>query len=107
MSMDIEGAEFVALRDFPFDEYTFSAMTIERNSKDYLTLRKMLLSRGYKLAMNYCADDFYYHESLDYRPELSTRVETGLRKIAQDLFEREPALTIRRAARRMGIHRSK
>ena len=31
MSIDIEGHEFIALKDFPFDNYIVRAMTIEHN----------------------------------------------------------------------------
>lgn len=105
MSMDIEGAEYLALKDFPFDQYTFLCMTIERNSRHYITLRRLLLSHGYRLAKNYCIDDFYYHPSVAYRPGLLTRLTTGVRRIVHDIYDREPALTARRLARGLK-HRS-
>jgi hypothetical protein len=99
MSMDIEGAEYLALKDFPFDQYRFLCMTIERNSRHYLALRRLLFSHGYRLAANYCIDDFYYHPSVAYRPRLATRLTTGARRIAHEIYDREPALTARRLAR--------
>ena len=32
-SLDVEGAEFRIMRDFPFDEYTFSTICVEKNSR--------------------------------------------------------------------------
>lgn len=101
LSMDIEGAEHLALKDFPFDQYTFLCMTIERNSRHYLALRRLLMNHGYRLAANYCIDDFYYHPSVAYRPDLSTRLATGARRIANEIYDREPALTARRLGRRL------
>ena len=35
MSLDIEGAEWIALKDFPFDEFRILCMTVENNAKSY------------------------------------------------------------------------
>ncbi len=61
LSIDVEGAEDRILCDFPFDEYRFLCMTIERPKA---TLRDVLAKNGYlviKEIPNY--DVFYIHES--------------------------------------------
>ena len=68
-------------------------------SRHYLAVRRILFRHGYRLAANYCVDDFYYHPSIAYRPRLSTRLTTGARRIAHEFYDREPALTARRLAR--------
>ena len=47
LSLDVEGAEDAVLREFPFSNYTFGALTIERPSQ---LLQKLLASHGYQLA---------------------------------------------------------
>ena len=54
---------------------------------------------GYRLAANYCIDDFYYHPSVAYRPNFSNRLTTDARRIAHEIYDRKPALTARRLAR--------
>jgi FkbM family methyltransferase len=49
MSLDIEGAEWVALKDFPFEEFRILCMTIERGAKSYGKLRRKLRREGYRL----------------------------------------------------------
>src|SRR5688572_18299968 len=49
LSLDVEGAEWMVLKDFPFDQYSFHCMTIERGADEYLRLRKKLLRQGYRL----------------------------------------------------------
>ncbi len=99
MSMDIEGAEYLALKDFPFNRYKFLCMTIERNSRHYPDLQELLLGNGYRLARNYCIDDFYYDPSIAYRPSRFTRLVTSVRRTAHKFYVREPALTARRVVR--------
>lgn len=101
MSVDIEGAEWLALKDFPFHEYTFSCLTIERNAARYPDLRRLLERHGYRVTENYCGDDFYVHESLGYRAPASTRARTALRTQWRSLYGREPLRSARRVARRV------
>jgi FkbM family methyltransferase len=99
LSMDIEGSEWPALKDFPFGEYTFLTMTVERNSSHYLDLRRLLERNGYRVVENYCIDDFYVHESLGYQQGLATHAKTALRSALRAVYNREPLLSVRRAAR--------
>jgi FkbM family methyltransferase len=99
LSLDIEGAEWLALKDFPFDEFRILAMTIERGGRDYVRLARKLRGEGYRLAKVRGPDDFFYHESLDYRPSLSARMEAAILSTWHTLYFMEPFLTIRRAAR--------
>jgi hypothetical protein len=44
LSLDVEGAEYLVMHDFPFHDYTVQILTIERPSKQ---LRSLLKSHGY------------------------------------------------------------
>ena len=99
LSLDIEGAEWLALKDFPFDEYRILSMTIERGGREYLRLAKRLRSHGYRLARVAGPDDFFYHESLAYRPGIVERVAATIASIWNTVYFMEPFLSIRRTAR--------
>ena len=61
LSIDVEGAEDRVLRDFPFDEYRFSCMTVERPKPP---LRETLAEHGYELVREMRGlDAFYVHDS--------------------------------------------
>lgn len=61
LSVDIEGAEDRALLNFPFDQYTFRCITIERPSAQ---LRSRLQQEGYLLIKEIPdLDCFYIHSS--------------------------------------------
>jgi methyltransferase FkbM-like protein len=78
MSLDIEGAEWIALKDFPFAEFRILCMTIERGGKSYDKLRAKLRREGYQLVLAVIPDDFYVHESVNYQPTVAERVETQI-----------------------------
>jgi hypothetical protein len=101
LSLDIEGAEWVALKDFPFKEFRILCMTIERGGKAYDKLREKLLAEGYRLVRVSDPDDFYVHSSVDYRMPFRERMETALHSAWNTWYAREPLLTARRAARRV------
>jgi FkbM family methyltransferase len=62
LSLDVEGHEFEVLRDFPFRDYTFLAMVIERPQ---IELRTLLDSEGYiPVSRNQVGDIYYIHQSL-------------------------------------------
>ncbi len=61
LSLDVEGAEYRVLRDFPFERYTFSAMTIERPTP---VLHELLAARGYVLTKTRFFDGFYLSEAI-------------------------------------------
>lgn len=61
ISLDIEGAEEVALKGFPFDKYKVGAWTIEHNGEEpkRTNIRKLLEANGYRLYTQVVVDDFY------------------------------------------------
>lgn len=61
LNVDIEGAEYMALRDFPFDQYEFGAITIEHNNLEdrRAKIRELLLSNGYRLEWAIRDQDWY------------------------------------------------
>jgi hypothetical protein len=44
-SLDVEGAELIVMKDFPFDKYTFKFLTIERPKPELIDL---LQNQGYR-----------------------------------------------------------
>ena len=61
MSLDIEGAEFEALKGTAFDRYRFGAMAIEHNDEEpkRTEILTFLGARGYRRSHTYQQDDFY------------------------------------------------
>ena len=61
MSLDIEGAEFEALRSVPFDKYKFGALAIEHNYEEpkRRNIQVLLEGHGYKRSHTWYQDDFY------------------------------------------------
>lgn len=60
LSIDIEGAEYYALKNFPFHKYTFRAITIERPNK---LLQELLALKGYVVVKRIPDLDFFYVHS--------------------------------------------
>lgn len=69
-SLDVEGAETRVLRQFDFNKYTFSALTIERPSPE---LNQLLFDNGYVFVKNAHYDTFYVHKSLKTFDEVKKR----------------------------------
>tara|TARA_B110000858_G_C17620708_1_gene388852 strand:+ start:58 stop:735 length:678 start_codon:yes stop_codon:yes gene_type:complete len=64
LSLDVEGAEERVLTNFPFNKYTFLAMTIERPTPE---LEKVLFDNGYVFVMvskKLPFDTFYVHKTI-------------------------------------------
>jgi len=61
LNVDIEGAEYEALRVFPFDEYRFGAITIEHNNLEdrRAMIRDLLVKNGYRLEWAIRDQDWY------------------------------------------------
>ena len=61
MSLDIEGAEFEALRGFPFDHYKLGSIAIEHNNEEpkRTQIEELLKTKGYTKAHTWMQDDFY------------------------------------------------
>ena len=57
LSIDIEGAEWIALKNFPFEKYRFNCITIERPNKD---VRELLHKNGYIIVKEFEELDVYY-----------------------------------------------
>jgi hypothetical protein len=62
-SLDVEGAESMIMKNFPFDEYSFRFMTVERPKED---LKSLLKSHGYEYIQDLCkwGETFWVHESI-------------------------------------------
>lgn len=68
LSLDIEGAEYMVMKDFPFDKYKFKIMTVERPSQE---LSDLLFDNGYAYLAGNNEDGMetaWIH--LDYKDEL-------------------------------------
>ena len=61
LSLDVEGAEYDVLKNFPFDKYKFLTITIERPPEK---LNKLLFKNGYIFVKNHKVDTFYIHKDL-------------------------------------------
>jgi hypothetical protein len=61
LNVDIEGAEYTALSEFPFDQYTFGAITIEHNGLEgqRAKIRDLLVRNGYRLEWAIRDQDWY------------------------------------------------
>ena len=61
LNVDIEGAEYAALSNFPFDDYKFGAITIEHNNIEdrRAKLRELLVKNGYRLEWAIRDQDWY------------------------------------------------
>lgn len=61
MSVDIEGAEYPALKDFPFDKYRIGAFTIEHNNVEErrTAIRQLMEANGYHLEHAVLDQDWY------------------------------------------------
>ena len=88
LSLDVEGAEWLILKNFPFDEYSFRCMTIERGSNDYLRLRAKLLGQGYRLVKVGCTDDYWLHPSVPYRVPVPDMLNSWARRLVQPIKAR-------------------
>jgi FkbM family methyltransferase len=64
LSLDIEGSEFDALKDFPFSEYRFNLLTVERPPAK---LCQLLFDNDYLFVKNHKVDTFFAHKlCVDY-----------------------------------------
>lgn len=64
MSLDVEGAEEYIMKEFPFDEYKFLVMNVERPTKEVTAI---LLENGYRMLKEHqtaFGDTTWVHESL-------------------------------------------
>ena len=62
LSLDVEGAEGYIMKDFPFDRYRFSCLSIERPKDE---LRELLEKNGYKKVLDFKrGDTLWAHTSV-------------------------------------------
>jgi hypothetical protein len=61
VSLDIEGAEYEALKAFPFSKHTVGAFTIEHNYEEpkRTQIRELLARHGYRLVREHLVEDWY------------------------------------------------
>ena len=79
LSLDVEGAEYFVIKDFPFDRYTIKTMTIERPKQELVDL---FYTNGY---CYYLADQPVGHGNI-----VGVRVRTGLSEHDGRLFRMGP-----------------
>jgi hypothetical protein len=78
LSLDVEGAEYLIMKDFPFSEYKIRIMTIERPSND---LKKLLEDHDYM----HLRDFAWWGETLwAHKSEGLTKDHPKIRKIPYD-----------------------
>jgi FkbM family methyltransferase len=72
MSIDIEGAEYEALRGLSLDKYEVQAFDIEHNNEEpkRQLIRQLLETNGYTLVRSWYRDDFYVLHDLPYQFKL-------------------------------------
>ena len=85
ISLDVEGAEEFIMKDFPFDEYTFLTMTIERPKDE---LRALLETNGYRHVLDFRrGDTLWAHKSVyeqgkarveQHRQDIDTHIVAAL-----------------------------
>lgn len=68
VSLDVEGAEFLIMKDFPFDSYQIKLMTVERPNDD---LRQLLEQKGfvYLKDLAWWGETLWAHKSTGLTPE--------------------------------------
>ena len=76
MSIDVEGAEYEALRGLSLDKYQVEAFVIEHNNQEpkRQMMRQLLEASGYSLVRSWYRDDWYalhnrFKLALDLRGE--------------------------------------
>ena len=77
MSVDIEGAEYEALRVFPFDTYKFGALSVEHNDVQdrRAAIRRLLESHGYRLERAILDQDWYVFDEASATSQHQAAVE--------------------------------
>ena len=67
MSLDVEGAELMIMKDFPFEQYTIRIMTVERPSQE---LRNLLQSKNYVYLKDlvWWGETLWAHKSTGFTP---------------------------------------
>jgi hypothetical protein len=68
LSLDVEGSEYLIMKDFPFDTYHIKIMTVERPSKE---LRMLLEDKGYHFLKDlaWWGETLWAHQSTGFTSE--------------------------------------
>uniref|UniRef100_A0A7S4UXM7 Methyltransferase FkbM domain-containing protein n=1 Tax=Ditylum brightwellii TaxID=49249 RepID=A0A7S4UXM7_9STRA len=68
LSLDVEGAEYLVMKDFPFDEYRINLLTVERPDDQ---LKELFQKNGYVYLKQlvWWGETLWAHESLGYTPD--------------------------------------
>jgi hypothetical protein len=68
LSLDVEGAELLIMKEFPFDDYKIKIMTVERPDEE---LRALLESKGYRFLkdLSWWGETLWAHESMGLTPD--------------------------------------
>ena len=76
MSIDVEGAEYEALRGLSLDKYQVGAFAIEHNNEEpkRQMIRQLLEAKGYRLVRSWYRDDWYALHNLPYRFNLALEI---------------------------------
>jgi FkbM family methyltransferase len=83
LSLDVEGAELLVMKDFPFENYQFKFMTVERPKPE---LRTLFAAKGYLYVMNLSGwgETLWVHNTIaitsDEIKEIVTQVN-GVKKV--------------------------
>lgn len=87
LSLDIEGAEWPVMSSFPWDEYTFYAITVERPPKE---LKEALVENGYKYMClhGWFGDEFWVHRSHPRFEEVVAKYGSGREGDMEDCNKR-------------------
>jgi FkbM family methyltransferase len=93
-AFDIEGSEYEALRDFPFDRYRFLALSFEVDSRIEEPLHALLIQNGYVRTQNpynhaFPAEQYWLHKSIADKPPVASwsRKLAELRDRLHDAFD--------------------
>lgn len=79
LSLDVEGAEYLVMQHFPFDQYTIRILTVERPSNE---LKALLNQHGYAMvkSLAWWGETLWAHESTGFtatHPKIAKIVEEG------------------------------
>jgi hypothetical protein len=79
LSLDIEGAEYLVMKNFPFDEYSIKVLTVERPNKE---LKLLLESNGYIMvkSLAWWGETLWVHTSTGFtadHPKIAKIKEEG------------------------------
>lgn len=96
MSIDIEGAEFEALKGLSFTKYKVGAFTIEHNYEEpkRTDIRRLLESRGYRYIRELSQDDCYIIDGQAQPPARNATRKTSLQDHLPSPIPREGLLVL-------------